>query len=162
VRKSLLAGLAAFAALAAPAFPLGGSSGDGAAPAAVSADHARALKLLDAGRFDDAVPHLLIALSETPGDADVLNELGYAKRKTGNFPEALDYYKRALAAKPEHRGAHEYLGELYLEMHDPASARRELDALAKLCPEGCVERETLAAAIAGYAPPDAIGTGNGY
>src|SRR6185437_1937355 len=51
------------------------------------------------------------------------------------------------------KGAHEYLGELYLQMYDPASAQKELATLASLCPDGCDERDTLAKAIAAYQPP---------
>ena len=43
-------------------------------------------------------------------------------------------------------------------MHDPASAQKELDTLASLCPDGCDERDALTKAIAAYVPPAATGT----
>jgi lipoprotein NlpI len=64
---------------------------------------------------------------------------------------SLDYYQRALAIDPNHKGVHEYLGELYLQMHDMASAQKEQTTLASLCPSGCDERETLDKAVAAYA-----------
>jgi len=162
MRKALLAIIVAAATIAptAPSFSMGGSSGGGGyggdtMNAPTLSDYAVAVRLIKHGKYTDAIPHLLIALADKPNDADILNYLGYTKRMTGNFPDSLDYYKRALAANPQHRGAHEYLGELYLQMNDPASAKKELDTLASLCPHGCDERDTLQKAIAAYVPPAA-------
>ncbi len=68
----------------------------------------------------------------------------------GNYPQSLDYYTRALAINPDHKGAHEYLGELYLNMKDLPKAQGQLTELTRLCPDGCVERETLTKSIANY------------
>jgi cytochrome c-type biogenesis protein CcmH/NrfG len=48
----------------------------------------------------------------------------------------------------DHKGAHEYLGELYVETGQLAKAREHLGVLGRLCPQGCEEREDLAKAIA--------------
>ncbi|MEJ0025855.1 MAG: tetratricopeptide repeat protein [Rhizomicrobium sp.] len=161
MRKTWL-GLASAAALLAmattPSLSMGGGGGGGYSGGTnepAMSDYAVAVRLIKHEKYAEAIPHLLIALADRPDDADILNYLGYTKRMTGDFPASLDYYKRALALKPEHKGAHEYLGELYLQMHDPASAQKELDTLASLCPEGCEERETLTKAIAAYVPPAA-------
>ncbi|MEI9993436.1 MAG: tetratricopeptide repeat protein [Rhizomicrobium sp.] len=153
MRKWVIAAccIAALTAWTAPSFSMG--SGSGAVYGGGGTgfdDYAIAVRLIKHEKYADAIPHLLTALSERPNNADVLNYLGYTERMTGNYPASLDYYQRALAIKPEHKGAHEYLGELYLQMHDPASAQRELDTLASLCPDGCAERETLSKAIATY------------
>ena len=94
-----------------------------------------------------------MALANKPNSADVLNYLGYTHRMLGDYPSSLDFYKRALAIDPQHKGVHEYLGELYLQMHDMASAQAELTTLAGLCPSGCDERDMLTKAIAAYVPP---------
>src|SRR5437870_9832503 len=47
--------------------------------------------------------------------ADVYNLLGFSLRKTGDHPKALTFYKKALDFDADHKGAHEYLGELYVE-----------------------------------------------
>src|SRR5262245_61372261 len=47
--------------------------------------------------------------------ADVYNLLGFSLRKTGDYANALSYYKKALDFDADHKGAHEYLGELYVE-----------------------------------------------
>ncbi len=151
-----IASTVAVIGLATPSFSMGGGGGGGYSGGAMepaASDYAIAVRLIKHEMYAQAIPHLLIALADRPADPDILNYLGYTKRMTGDYPASLDYYKRALALKPDHRGVHEYLGELYLQMHDPASAQKELDTLASLCPDGCVERDTLTKSIAAYVPP---------
>ena len=57
------------------------------------------------------------------------------------------HYQRALRLDPAHLGAHEYLGELYLQRGEPEQARAQLAELELLCPAGCEERSELADAI---------------
>jgi tetratricopeptide (TPR) repeat protein len=71
----------------------------------------------------------------------------------GDYSSSLDFYKRALAIDPDHKGVHEYLGELYLQMNNLPAAQGELTTLASLCPSGCDERDMLTKAIAAYVPP---------
>ena len=52
----------------------------------------------------------------------------------------------------DHKGAHEYLGELYVETGDLASAREQLAVLTRLCPQGCEERKDLEEALASATP----------
>jgi len=84
--------------------------------------------------------------------ADVYNLLGFSLRKSGDYPKALTFYKKALDFDAEHKGAHEYLGELYVETGQLPKAREHLAVLERLCPQGCEEREDLAKAIAAVAP----------
>ena len=92
-------------------------------------------------------------LAEDNQQADVYNLLGFTLRKTGDFKTSLTYYTKALELEPGHKGAHEYLGELYVETGDMPKAKEQLAALTKLCPNGCEELDDLKAAIAGK--PDA-------
>jgi tetratricopeptide (TPR) repeat protein len=80
--------------------------------------------------------------------ADVYNLMGFSLRKTGDYPKALTFYKKALDFDADHKGAHEYLGELYVETGQMPKAKEHLAILEKLCPKGCEEREDLAEAIA--------------
>src|SRR5262245_51015363 len=84
--------------------------------------------------------------------ADVYNLMGFSLRKTGDYPKALTFYKKALDFDADHKGAHEYLGELYVETGQLPKAREHLAVLERLCPQGCEEREDLAKAIAAVAP----------
>lgn len=89
----------------------------------------------------------LFKLADTHQHADVYNLLGFSLRKTGDYKQALTYYKKALDFEPEHKGAHEYLGELYVETGQPDKAREHLAILVRLCPTGCEEREDLEKAM---------------
>ena len=51
---------------------------------------------------------------------------------------------------PNNRDAHEYLGEAYLQVNDLDNARKQLDVLDKLCPDGCSQQRELKEAIAAY------------
>ena len=51
----------------------------------------------------------------------------YATRRNGDAKAAqIPIYQKALALDPKHRGAHEYIGEAYLTLDDPAKARQHL------------------------------------
>jgi tetratricopeptide (TPR) repeat protein len=90
----------------------------------------------------------LQALADTNQHADVYSLMGFSLRKTGDYKNALTFYKKAFDFDTNHKGAHEYLGELYVETGDLASAREQLAVLTRLCPQGCEEREDLEQALA--------------
>jgi len=90
----------------------------------------------------------LRGIAEDTQQADVYNLLGFTLRKTGDFKTSLTYYTKALELQPDHKAAHEYLGELYVQTGDTAKAEEQLDALTRLCPDGCEERADLEKAIA--------------
>ncbi|MEI9931397.1 MAG: hypothetical protein WDM89_12855 [Rhizomicrobium sp.] len=118
--------------------------------------------LVNHQKFEDATAHLEIALQHFPNDTDILRYLGYAHRMIAREREGTshdselrlsnDYYRRALEADPDRKDFLEYMGEMYLEMDDPAAARAKLAELERRCPNGCVERDDLAASIAAYKP----------
>lgn len=109
-------------------------------------------KAIDTNDFKAAVGHLTKAVQELPNDADAHNMLGYSYRKTGNFDRSMEHYQRALKIDANHRSAREYLGELYLDMNQPANAEKELAALKKACPflGKCEEYDDLKQAIDKY------------
>jgi cytochrome c-type biogenesis protein CcmH/NrfG len=76
--------------------------------------------------------------------------MGYTLRKQASpqFAEAEAQYLQALRIDPHHRGANEYLGELYVMKGELPKARERLAVLEKLCPTGCEQREDLQRAIA--------------
>lgn len=86
-------------------------------------------------------------LRAVPDDADGHNLLGYSLRHLGRFAESLVAYERALALNPSHLGAHEYLGELFLQTGQRARALRQLQILADLCQAQCEEYQELRQAI---------------
>jgi Flp pilus assembly protein TadD len=86
-------------------------------------------------------------LAEDHQQADVYNLLGFTLRKTGDFQTSLTYYTKALELQPDHKGAREYLGELYVETGNMDKAKEQLATLKQLCPSGCEELEDLQKAI---------------
>jgi len=147
----------------------GGGSGGGYGgnmsmmPSASFDDYASAKRLIRHQEYASAIPHLMKALEQHPKDADILNYLGYTHRMVGvgeqadardkDFGLSLAFYQQALAIDPLHKGVHEYLGELFLQMNDLNAAHHEMNELVILCPDGCDERDALAKALAAYVPP---------
>jgi tetratricopeptide (TPR) repeat protein len=79
--------------------------------------------------------------------ADVYNLMGFSLRKTGDYKQAYTFYRKALDFDPEHKGALEYLGELYVETGQIDKAKENEARLRALCPSGCEELADLQKAI---------------
>jgi tetratricopeptide (TPR) repeat protein len=88
-------------------------------------------------------------LSRQPDNPDVLNLMGFSERKLGYSSTALYYYKKALNLQPNHIGANEYLGELYLELKQPDLAQQRLVMLQQTC-GNCKEYTELKEKIEKY------------
>jgi tetratricopeptide (TPR) repeat protein len=97
---------------------------------------------IKAADYRGAITELKV-LADTNQHADVYSLMGFSLRKIGDYPTALTFYKKALDFDADHKGAREYLGELYVDMGDLPKAREQLAVLTKLCPQGCEEREDL-------------------
>src|ERR1700736_5712408 len=81
--------------------------------------------------------------------ADVYNLMGFSLRKTGDYQQAYTFYRKALDFDPDHKGALEYLGELYVETGQIDKAKQNVVRLKELCPSGCEELADLEKAIGG-------------
>ncbi len=90
----------------------------------------------------------LLPLLDKVQHADLYNLLGFTHRKTGDMKTAATYYAKALDFDPNHKGALEYQGEMYVELGQIDKAKVNLAKLATLCPTGCEEREDLEKALA--------------
>ncbi len=97
--------------------------------------------------FKSAIADLNGMIQQGAQHPDIYNLLGYSLRKSGDRKAALTYYLKALEFDPDHKGALEYLGELYVETGDMAKAKEQLTSLQKLCPAGCEELSDLQQAI---------------
>jgi tetratricopeptide (TPR) repeat protein len=104
-------------------------------------------KLIENKEFDKAILELNQADQD---DADVINLLGYSNRKLKNYDAALKYYQQALSINPKHKGANEYLGELYLETGEIDKAKQQLAILDDVCFLSCSEFTTLKRSIKKY------------
>ena len=104
------------------------------------------IKLIDDKKYNEAIEQLTSLIETRSGDADVQNLLGFSHRKIGKFEQALSFYNMALSIDPAHKGALEYLGELYVETNQLELANTQLEKLNKLC-TFCKERRNLKKAI---------------
>ena len=131
-------------ALAAPAFAAAddtpsGPSSDRGSYGKPARGLERAQSRIEKGDYQSASNTLEKFLEKNPEDADAWNLLGYASRKLERFEKAESAYGRALAIDPDHKGALEYRGELYLKTGRAKEARDALARLEALCPSGCDE-----------------------
>ena len=102
------------------------------------------------GNYRLGIKYLLKAVEKDQNNADAYNLLGYSHRKLGVNDKAFDYYKIALELDPRHRGAHEYIGELYLKKDELEKAKEHLKHLDSICFFGCEEYDDLKEAIVNY------------
>ena len=84
--------------------------------------------------------------------ADIYNLLGFSYRKLENpeLDKSFAAYMMALEIDPEHVGAHEYLGELYLMRDQKNQAMRMLSKLENLVGKNAEEYKDLLQAIENY------------
>lgn len=132
----------------------GGNSGGSSASstdsrkARADAKRMEAVKLIKAEQYAKASDLLKDAVKANPDDANAWNWLGYSYRKQQKYEDAQKNYREALRLDPNHKGAHEYLGELYVEIGDIKKAEELRDNLAKICNGACEELDDLNAFIA--------------
>lgn len=166
ITRTLIA-LAAVSALGLASVPVLANGGGGSVPRTemprptpspsnqkaqkTESDFDKAEYLIKGEKYAEAIPLLEGVVKDNPRDADAWNYLGFANRKLGNKDKALEAYQKALAVDPKHKGAHEYLGELYLQMGDLPKAEEQLAILKNICGSNdCEEVEDLTADIADY------------
>ena len=67
------------------------------------------------------------------------------------MPKACEHYNTALKLNPNHKGAHEYLGEVCLMNGKAAKAEEHLAHLKTICGgNACEEYDDLAKSLAAY------------
>ena len=103
---------------------------------------------IEDGKYDMALD--LLQRIKNQNQPRVLNFIGFTHRRLGHNDIALGYYKKVLAMNPDHRGANEYLGELYVKEGKLDLAKKQLAKLDKICSSGCKEFDDLKVAINTY------------
>jgi Flp pilus assembly protein TadD len=127
-----------------------------AAPARLAAmgstdapDMAEVQETLRQGDYQKAIGQLIEVVNADPTSAEGFNLLGYSYRKLGEFDRAKQAYDKALALNPDHLGANEYLGELYVQTGQLPLAEAQLAKVRTICGgEDCEEYEILSDSIA--------------
>ena len=123
---------------------------DDATAVKLDPDYAAGKQAIDTKDWSTAIKSLNSAALRDTRNADIQNYLGYAYRNAGQLDLAFRHYQRALQLNPRHRGAHEYVGEAYLMVHNLAKAEEHLVALQKICLIPCEEYADLKKKIMEY------------
>lgn len=93
-------------------------------------------------RFDEARELLEKAFRLKPDDAAIMDSMGWLQYRTGKYPEALEFLRRAFTAAPNAEiSAH--LGEILWMLGNKEEARQVWQAGIKLAPNDPVIQETL-------------------
>ena len=148
LRIVALASAAGLAAILAIASPTARADADVVKPPVNSADFDVGVEAIKVRDWQQAVNHLELAVKNEPTNADARNLLGYAYRNQRKFDLAFREYGEALKLDPQHKGAHEYIGEAYVLTGNKAKAQEHLAALERICGKGCEEYQDLSRAIA--------------
>ena len=103
--------------------------------------------LIAAKNFSAALTALQAADKTFPNNADINNLLGYSARNLKQYKPAATYYVKALKIEPNHLGALEYQGELFMLTKKTSDAKKNLAKLKSLCGVNCEEYLDLKKAI---------------
>ena len=103
--------------------------------------------LIAAKNFSAALSALKVADKAFPNNADINNLLGYSARNLKQYKPAATYYVKALKIDPNHLGALEYQGELFMLTKKTSDAKKNLAKLKSLCGVNCEEYIDLKKAI---------------
>jgi predicted Zn-dependent protease len=125
------------------AFAMGSASTE----SSPSDDYKRAVKAIEGKDYATAETLLTGYVKKKDKDASGWNYLAYAQRHQGKNDDAMKNYNIALGIDPNHKGALEYQGELYLTLGNTDAAKANLAKLEKICGTTCAERDELQAAI---------------
>ena len=103
--------------------------------------------LIKQKNYTAALNLLKQADSTYANNADVNNLLGFSSRNLKQFSASARYYQKALRINPNHLGALEYQGELFLQTKKVSAAKKNLAKLKQLCGVNCEEYLDLKKAI---------------
>lgn len=133
----------------------GGSNGSGDSDSSsgfnqldIRAEMKAARKLIYNMNYKAAARKLDAVVRQDYRNADAWNLFAYSNRKMGKYKKADKAYKKALRFNPEHKGALEYQGELFIQTQQFDKALENRRMLAALCPDGCEQLEDLDRALA--------------
>jgi tetratricopeptide (TPR) repeat protein len=149
--RTVLSALAIFAVML-PAFAADDQPSEEDLKGKAKQELASAKALIDQKQYKKAISHLKEARDADSDNADIHNYLGYSYRKLGSYEKSMVSYDKALDLDPDHKGALEYKGELFLKLDKPEDAKELAEKLKTLCPSGCEELTDLQEAIAAYKP----------
>ncbi|PYN36037.1 MAG: hypothetical protein DME01_09590 [Candidatus Rokuibacteriota bacterium] len=120
------------ATLAEPSSPAAGQVRQPTATPSAESEYDRGVRARLGRDWKAAVEAQRSAVTLRPAFPEAWNELGFALRNQGRYPESLQAYDEALRLRPNFPEALEYLGEAYVKLGRLDDARRVLDRLRPL------------------------------
>jgi len=93
------------------------------APADARADYDNAMRLVDAGQYDQGIPLLQKVTQKAPGAAAAYVDLGIAYGRSGDLDHAVASLKRAVELNPRQLVAYNELGMIYRRKGEFSAAR---------------------------------------
>ena len=120
------------AALAEPSSPAADQVRQPTATPSAESEYDRGVRARLSKDWKTAVEAQKSAVTMRPAFPEAWNELGFALRNQGRYPESLQAYDEALRLRPSFPEALEYLGEAYVKLGRLDDARRVLDRLRPL------------------------------
>jgi tetratricopeptide (TPR) repeat protein len=108
---------------------------------------ARASANMEAGRYAEAIPDLLIVEEVRPDDPYVQIRLTIAYMRTGEIETGLAHARNAVRIKPDFDEAHVQLGRLLMARGDLAAAIDHLERAVEIAPDNAVAHAKLATAL---------------
>jgi tetratricopeptide (TPR) repeat protein len=84
------------------------------------------------GKYEEAIPYLVLAIQKDSKYVPALIELGYSYYKTNNFAEATEYLNRSITLNSSDVNARYYLALMYIKQKNKESAQQVIEELKKL------------------------------
>ena len=136
-----------FSCLSVMAVPvMAAGTSDGSSATASKPTYEQAKASVDAGKFAEAETKLISLTVTEPANADAWNLLGFTYRKLGQLDKSSAAYLKVLTINPNHLGALEYQGELFITTGKLDLAKANLTKLKGLC-GNCEEAQDLAKSL---------------
>ena len=146
--KKLLAIIAITSALAINMQTHAADSGGTYGQTEIKDSMSKARSLIGKSKYKRAIRELKAIIRADYRNADAWNLAGYSNRKLGEYKKAGKAYRKALKYNPQHKGALEYQGQLFITLNKLDKARTNRDRLVILCPDGCAELDNSNTALA--------------
>ena len=112
------------------------------------------LLLMETGRHEEAMAHLLKALELHPEQADAHNNLGLLLMDEGRPDEAMAHLLKALELRPNHADAHNNLGVVLTKLGRPDEAMAHLLKALEVHPEQAAAHYNLGDLLAAMGRTD--------
>ncbi|HLK63527.1 MAG TPA: polysaccharide deacetylase family protein [Bryobacteraceae bacterium] len=85
-------------------------------------------------KYDEAIQKMQEAVGLRPGDALLLNNLGYVYYAAGKYDQSMVYLQKTLAVDPHRKEAHLNIADLLMKLNRPSEAKPHYEEFLRLMP----------------------------